>query len=278
MERTTANLWLCGVGVALAALLAGCSHGPEPDFHPTKADLASAKPTPDETASSKTAAQASAKAAQGASNLPAANSPPLTRHPTSPDPAGGKFTLAQAVKGLPGKKHGKLVAEIDTSMGKLTCQLFDKKAPVTVANFVGLARGKRPWWDARKAAWMHTPYYDGTTFHRVIPGFMIQGGDYLGNGTGDVGYQFKDEMDPSLKHDKAGQLCMANRGPNTNAAQFFITDAAAPHLDAMHTYTIFGQCAPTSVVAKIARVPQSGPPSNRPNQPVTIEHVKIRRE
>lgn len=193
--------------------------------------------------------------------------------PTEPDPHNGQFTLAEAVKGLP--KQGGLAAQIKTSMGSFYCDLFEEKAPVTVANFVGLARGLRKYWDAEKLAWTARPYYDGTTFHRVIPGFMIQGGDHTGTGKGGIGYLIKDEPQPTLRHDSPGQLCMANRGKDTNEAQFFVTEAAAPHLDG--SYTIFGQCEPATLVQRIARVPQSGMPQNRPITPVTIEKVEIRR-
>jgi peptidyl-prolyl cis-trans isomerase A (cyclophilin A) len=197
----------------------------------------------------------------------------IVQPPSEPDPHAGKFTLEEALKGLP--KQGGLAAHIKTSMGSFYCDLFDTKAPVTVANFVGLARGLRKFWDGEKLAWVARPYYDGTVFHRVIPGFMIQGGDHTGSGRGRIGYQLADELDPALRHDRGGQLCMANRGKNTNEAQFFITEAAAPHLDG--SYTIFGQCEPTTLVQRIARVPQSGAPTNRPLTPVVIERVEVRR-
>lgn len=188
-----------------------------------------------------------------------------------PDPHGGNFPLTEAVAGLP--KKGRLTATIHTSMGVLTCDLYEDKTPNTVANFVGLARGLRKYWDTRQNAWVGSNYFDGTTFHRVIPTFMIQGGDYMGDGSGFTGYMIPDELHPTLKHDRGGQLCMANRGPNTNSAQFFITEAAAPHLD--NSYTIFGQCEPLDVVFRIARVPQG--PANRPITPVTMERVEISR-
>jgi peptidyl-prolyl cis-trans isomerase A (cyclophilin A) len=197
----------------------------------------------------------------------------VTQPPTTPDPRGGKFTLKDALKDLPGKQP--LVATIHTNLGTLYCDLFDDKAPNTVANFVGLARGLRETWSAKDKAWVAKPYYDGTTFHRVIPGFMIQGGDYAGDGSGNLWYSIPDEVHPSLKHDRAGQLCMANRGPNTNEGQFFITEGAAPHLDG--SYSIFGQCIPTEIVNRIARVPQSGAPDNRPLTPVIMERVTIER-
>jgi peptidyl-prolyl cis-trans isomerase A (cyclophilin A) len=217
------------------------------------------------------------RAKEGESAEVAVKPPPgfqvATGAPDSKDPHAGKFSLDEALKDLPGK--GKLHATIRTSLGSLECQLFDDKAPNTVANFVGLARGLRKFWSAKEKAWVNKPYYDGTTFHRVIPEFMIQGGDWKGDGSGDMYYTIPDELHPSLKHDRGGLLCMANRGPNTNEAQFFITEAGASHLDT--SYTIFGECSPVDLVKRIARVPQSGPPNNRPLTPVVIEKVTIAR-
>jgi len=190
--------------------------------------------------------------------------------PSPDDPLKGKFTLEDATKGLPAGKE--LVATIDTSMGKLECKLFADKAPITVANFVGLARGIRPW-KTPEGKWEKKAAYDGTTFHRVIKGFMIQGGDAKGNGTGEPGYVIPDEIWEDANHDRAGLLCMANRGKNTNGAQFFITDAAAPHLD--NGYTIFGECEPVDVVHKIASVPVRG---DRPESAPEIKKVTISRK
>lgn len=188
-----------------------------------------------------------------------------------PDPMSSSFTLAQAVAGLPAS--GALVATIKTSKGELRCKLFEDKAPIAVANFVGLARGTRPFKD--KNQWVTRAAYDGTTFHRVIKGFMVQGGDPQGTGRGEPGYIFKDELwtGNGSKHDRPGLLCMANRGPDTNGMQFFITDASAPHLD--RSYTIFGECAPISVVHALANVPTE--PGDRPVQDVTIDKVEISR-
>jgi peptidyl-prolyl cis-trans isomerase A (cyclophilin A) len=157
-------------------------------------------------------------------------------------------------------------------MGSLACKLFDDKAPNTVANFVGLARGVRPWKDPSDD-WVKRPAYDGTTFHRIIKGFMIQGGDPKGNGTGEPGYVIKDELWTGAKHDRAGLLCMANRGHDTNGAQFFITDEAAAHLD--NNYTIFGECSPVTTVHEIAATPVRG---SSPVTPVTIKSVTVARE
>lgn len=180
----------------------------------------------------------------------------------------------------------------DTSMGKMKCELFPKQAPKTVANFIGLAQGTKHWTDPKTGQKVEKPLYDGTIFHRVIPNFMIQGGDPLGNGTGDPGYRFNDELVPGLEFDKAGRLAMANSGPNTNGSQFFITEIANPHLNACFDeggcdrggrhveknsgYTIFGQCDDASVelVKQIARV-ATDPRNNRPDLDVTLNHVEI---
>lgn len=188
--------------------------------------------------------------------------------PTAPDPRHGMFTLANATEGLEGT--GPLVAEIETSMGSFTCDLLQTEAPLTVANFVGLARGRREFWDGVEGRWTRRPFYDGSIFHRVIPGFMIQGGDVLRSGFGGTGYEIRDEN--VRGHDAAGQLCMANHGPDTNGGQFFITETARTHLDG--SYSIFGRCRPADLVGRIARVPVNG---ERPSTPVFIQHVRIRR-
>jgi peptidyl-prolyl cis-trans isomerase A (cyclophilin A) len=185
------------------------------------------------------------------------------------DPLDGKFTLAQATAGLPAQ--GKLFADIRTPKGTLECELYSDKAPITVANFVGLARGLRPFKDP-SGNWVKKAAYDGTTFHRVIKGFMIQGGDPAGSGAGEPGYTIVDEIWDGAKHDARGYLCMANRGKNTNGMQFFITDAAAAHLDG--GYTIFGKCQPDSVIEALASSEVSG---DRAVNPPKIESVVIRR-
>ncbi len=168
-------------------------------------------------------------------------------------------------------------AVIDTTMGRLTCKLYDQQAPVTVANFIGLAEGSKDWTDPKTLQKVHhQPYYNGTIFHRVIPGFMIQGGDRTGTGMGDPGYFFQDEIVPSLTFDEPGRLAMANSGPSTNGSQFFITEDAVPQLDGKHT--IFGQCDAHSVLleASIARMPRDQ--SDKPLTPVVITRVTIVRE
>jgi peptidyl-prolyl cis-trans isomerase A (cyclophilin A) len=188
----------------------------------------------------------------------------------SDDPLNGTFTLQEATKGLPPK--GKLIADITTEVGKMRCDLFDDKAPRAVANFVGLARGLRPFKDPTTREWVKRPGYDGTMFHRIIKGFMIQGGDPTGTGAGEPGYIFQDEVWPGATHDRRGLLCMANRGPNTNGMQFFILDGAATHLD--RSFTIFGKCEPDSVIQAIAATEVKG---DRAVKPPKISKVTIRR-
>jgi peptidyl-prolyl cis-trans isomerase A (cyclophilin A) len=190
--------------------------------------------------------------------------------PSPDDPLHGKFTLADATQGLGGS--GGLLAAIDTDLGKLECRLYEDRAPITVANFVGLARGTRPWKNP-EGKWVKKPAYDGTTFHRIIKGFMIQGGDPKGNGAGEPGYVIPDEIWEDGRHDRAGLLCMANRGADTNGAQFFITDDVTPHLD--RGYTIFGECGPVELVHKLGSVEVVG---ERPKTPLKIKSVKIQRE
>jgi peptidyl-prolyl cis-trans isomerase A (cyclophilin A) len=166
-----------------------------------------------------------------------------------------------------------LYAHFTTSEGKFTIQLFDEDAPKTVENFVGLAAGTKEWTDPRTGRKGTAPYYNGTVFHRVIDGFMIQGGDPLGQGTGGPGYKFADEFHPKRRHGKAGVLSMANSGPNTNGGQFFITLAATPWLDDKHS--VFGEVVEgMDVVKKIGSTPTSKP-GDRPVKPITIESVTI---
>ncbi len=163
----------------------------------------------------------------------------------------------------------------DTPLGQISCVLFPDKAPKTVANFIGLANGTKTWTNPMTGqVFKAKSLYEGTIFHRVIPNFMIQGGDPLGNGTGSPGYSFEDEFSPELRFDRPGRLAMANSGPNTNGSQFFITEVPTPHLDNLHT--IFGQCddASIEIVKAIARVP-SDPRNNRPDKAVTIEKITI---
>lgn len=186
------------------------------------------------------------------------------------DPRGGEFTLEEATAGLSGE--GPLMARLKTSRGTMTCELFEDEAPRTVANFVGLARGLRPYKDPQGEAWVTGRYYDGTVFHRVIPGFMIQGGDPLGTGLGGAGYVLPEEPS-SRRHDEAGMLSMANRGPGTGSSQFFITLGPTAHLDGRHT--IFGQCdeAAVTIADDIAHTARDQ--NDKPLDPEVLESVTI---
>jgi cyclophilin family peptidyl-prolyl cis-trans isomerase len=173
---------------------------------------------------------------------------------------------------------GKPTAIIETTVGNLTCTLFPDKAPIGVENFIGLATGTKDWKNPVSGATKHgVPLYNGTIFHRVIPNFMIQGGDPAGNGTGDPGYKFKNEVSSDLLFDRPGRLAYANSGPDTNGSQFFITEVAVPHLNG--NYTIFGQCDEASVALVKAIAHKATDPSNdRPFRPVKIVQIKVVRE
>jgi peptidyl-prolyl cis-trans isomerase A (cyclophilin A) len=164
-------------------------------------------------------------------------------------------------------------AIIKTSAGSMTCELFTKAAPNTVANFVGLATGTKEFKDPKTGEMVKRPYYNGLIFHRVISGFMIQGGDPLGNGTGGPGYQFDNE-NTDVSFSKPGVLAMANAGPNTNGSQFFITVAPTPSLEG--NYNVFGQVISGQDIAdKISNVPTG--PQDRPITPVVIESITIQK-
>jgi peptidyl-prolyl cis-trans isomerase A (cyclophilin A) len=205
---------------------------------------------------------ASAIWAQSGSSTPASSQgAPATKAATAAKPAVHAST--------------KPIAIIKTTVGNLTCTLFPDKAPIGVANFIGLASGTKDWKNPVSGVTKHgVPLYDGTIFHRVIPDFMIQGGDPAGNGQGDPGYKFKNETSPDLLFDQPGRLAYANAGPGTNGSQFFITEVATPHLNG--GYTIFGQCDEASVVLvkQIARM-ASDPANNKPFRPVKIIHISI---
>jgi peptidyl-prolyl cis-trans isomerase A (cyclophilin A) len=203
--------------------------------------------------------------------------PALAQQSTPPPPA------AQPAEDLPDAPTANIAVTIvpngptvvmDTSMGRITCQFYQKQAPKAVANFIALAQGSRDWTDPGTKKLQHNkPLYDGTTFHRVIPEFMIQGGDPVGTGMGDPGYAFEDEIDPNLNFDRPGRLAMANSGPNTNGSQFFITEQAYDTLNGH--YSLFGQCDDPSVqvVKAIARVPRDA--DDKPLTPVTLDKVTI---
>jgi peptidyl-prolyl cis-trans isomerase A (cyclophilin A) len=188
--------------------------------------------------------------------------------PASKPSAGARAPVHHAATGQP-------TAIIETTAGNMTCTLFPDKAPIGVKNFIGLANGTRDWKNPVSGSTKHgVPLYDGTIFHRVIPGFMIQGGDPAGNGTGDPGYKFKNEVSSDLMFDKPGRLAYANAGPDTNGSQFFITEVATPHLNG--NYTIFGQCD-DATVALVKQIAQMGrdPSNDKPFRPVKINHIKI---
>jgi peptidyl-prolyl cis-trans isomerase A (cyclophilin A) len=217
------------------------------------------------------------------------------------DPIDGPFTLEMAFEGAPelaDKSKGKLTAVFNTSMGTFECELYEDKAPLTVANFVGLTRGVRPFKDPRdrkSEEWKKERYYDGTIFHRVIEDFMIQGGDPTAMGVGTPGYFIPDEFDPELRHDGPGYLSMANRNPydpvtqkpiydektgltvgNTGSAQFFVTVRETEALNDRHT--IFGKCD-TGLPIEISKVPTlSRPIKDKPREDVVIEKIDFVRK
>lgn len=167
---------------------------------------------------------------------------------------------------------GALYARFKTSMGDMVAELFENEAPRTVANFVALATGNVEWKDPKSGQKTNRPLYSGTIFHRVIPEFMIQGGDPEGTGRGGPGYRWGDEINPKLRHDKPGMLSMANAGPNTNGSQFFITEVATPWLDGKHA--VFGQIVENAeLIAKITNVPRG--PGDRPKTNIVLEQVEV---
>ena len=197
-------------------------------------------------------------AAQAASTPQPATNPPVHKAATAAPAAAAEPT-----------------ATIHTTAGDLHCTLLPKVAPIGVENFIGLANGSKDWTSPVSHAKKHgVPLYDGTIFHRVIPGFMIQGGDPKGDGTGDPGYKFKNETSPTVKFDRPGRLAYANSGPDTNGSQFFVTEVPYPSLNG--GYTIFGQCddAAVELVKKIARMATDG---ERPLRPVKITHIDTHR-
>ena len=199
-----------------------------------------------------------------------------TTPPATPAPAQELPDAPQATAAAMIHPNGPTVV-MDTSMGRITCQFYQQQAPKAVANFIGLAEGTIDWTDpTTKKKQHHKRYYDDTTFHRVIPGFMIQGGDPAGTGMGDPGFSFDDEFDPNLNFDQPGRLAMANSGPNTNGSQFFITEQ--PYDSLNQHYTLFGQCDEPSVtvVKTIGLVERDG--NDKPLTPVILKKVTIVRE
>jgi len=184
---------------------------------------------------------------------------------------------AFAGQDAPAKKAGgKVYAHFTTNLGKFTVELFEKDAPKTVANFVGLAEGTKEWTDPKTGAKVKKPFYNGLIFHRVIADFMIQGGDPLGTGTGDPGYKFADEFGSGRKMDKAGVMAMANSGPNSNGSQFFITLKETNYLNGKHT--VFGEVTEgMDTIRKIGET-KTSKPGDRPVVPVVMQSVTIERK
>jgi peptidyl-prolyl cis-trans isomerase A (cyclophilin A) len=245
---------------ALLILAAGCEHTSKTD----KPDKNAAPP-----------AQPPSKTVDNPPAQPPAVAPPKEDLPPAPpgDPNEVRppvaADLAEYMKTIKGE--GTLVASFDTSMGTIRCELFGDAAPMTVANFVGLATGQKPWTNPKTGnKEVGKPYFDGLVFHRVIKEFMIQGGDPLGVGRGGPGYKFGDEF-RNGKTMQVGTLAMANAGPSTNGSQFFITEVATDFLQDKHT--IFGQCKEIDLVKQIARVPQDA--QNKPDTPVVMNKVTI---
>lgn len=172
------------------------------------------------------------------------------------------------------KMKSGLYTVFETTKGRIVCELYEKEAPKTVENFVGLVKGEKEWMDPKSGEMVKRPFYNGLVFHRVIPKFMIQGGCPLGMGTGGPGYKFADEFHPSLKHGQPGRLSMANSGANTNGSQFFITTDPTPWLDNRHS--IFGQVVEgQEVVDAISKSPTGA--QNRPQEPIVMTSVTVER-
>jgi peptidyl-prolyl cis-trans isomerase A (cyclophilin A) len=234
-----------------AALSAGCQKATE-----SPGDTKTAPPSPPAAASG-----------PGASRpAPAAPRPLRPEPPTAED-------LPGYLQGLAGE--GPLMATFETSMGDIHCELFADKVPMTVANFVGLARGLKAFRHPGTNQVEQRPFFDGLVFHRVIPNFMIQGGDPLGQGVGGPGYRFGDEFHAELRHDRGGILSMANAGPGTNGSQFFITERPTPHLDDRHS--VFGACREVELIKEIARVAKAPGSDSLPAEPIVLTRVVISR-
>ena len=255
--------------VTSAVALTACKNDPPPEPVRDEPAPQASVTAPLSINSARRPPPAMARPGMGQPRRPILARPASSVAPSDDDPLKGKWSLAEATAGVPGK--GALLATIDTDQGTLVCQLFEDKAPLSVANFVGLARGVRPW-KSPDGKWVKKPAYDGTVFHRIVKGFMIQGGDPTGTGAGQPGYNVPDEIWEGAYHDRAGLLCMANRGADTNGAQFFITDGPAPHLD--NRYTILGECAPIDLVHRLGSVETQG---EKPTAPPKMKSVTIKR-
>jgi peptidyl-prolyl cis-trans isomerase A (cyclophilin A) len=251
--------------ILLLALAGGCEHKSKKNEPANKPAGGSGAPTATPGSGSANSLDSDMKPE------PVAKADGEVRPPTAAD-------LAEYTKDIPGE--GTLIAKIETPMGTLNCELYGDKAPMTVANFVGLATGKKPWLNPKtNKVEKGVPYFDGIIFHRVIPNFMLQTGDPLGKGFGGPGYNFDDEFAQGLKMD-AGALAMANAGPGTNGSQFFIMEGSRPDLVGRHS--IFGQCKELDLIKQIARVPKQCPDCNpddpkaaAPATPIAMTKVTI---
>ena len=251
--------WILGsIGVVALAAVTGCG-APEPARAPESQPPAATPAPPAET-----------PAPPAATPAPA----PATPAPSTEKPASSEAPPAAGTDKPSASKHGPGVyAHVTTNHGPIVVRLFDKDAPKTVENFVSLAEGRKQWRNPRTNTMVRRPYYNNLTFHRIIPGFMIQGGDPEGKGTGGPGFTFEDEFSPKLRHNKAGILSMANRGPDTNGGQFFITLGPTPHLDNKHS--VFGEVIEgLDTVRAIAKVPTR---DDQPLKPVVMKTVRIER-
>lgn len=215
--------------------------------------------------------KAAANADKAAPAAEAASEPKAAASKSDAKSAKAKTTPKDKTKGFT-----KMYAIFDTSMGEFKVRLHHAQVPKTVENFVGLAEGTKEWTEPKTMKKKKTPLYDGTIFHRVIKGFMIQGGDPLGNGTGGPGYRFNDEFHPDLRHSKEGVLSMANAGPNTNGSQFFITLGPTPHLDNRHS--VFGEVVEGMDVVKAIGATPTNRTNDKPTKDVVINKIKIVRE
>ncbi len=254
--------WIAGFMCALTFVVAGCGAPPEPA---RPADAPATTPAPAPTPEPPPAAP------------PEKPAPPADKPAASTEkPSAASETPASKPASPPASaKHGPGVyARIATNHGEMVARLFDKEAPKTVENFVMLAEGKKQWMNPRSRTMVRRPYYNNLTFHRVIPKFMIQGGDPEGTGMGGPGYTFADEFHPKLRHSKAGILSMANAGPNTNGGQFFITLGPTPHLNDRHS--VFGELVEgMDTLMAIGKVPTGA--SDKPVEPVVIKSIRIER-
>lgn len=250
--------WIVGLMCALTLVVAGCGAPPEPA---RPADAPATTPAPAPTPEPPPAAPPEKPAPPAEAPPPTTEKPSAAAEKPASPPASAKYG--------PG-----VYARIATNHGEMLARLFDKEAPKTVENFVMLAEGKKQWMNPRSRTMVRRPYYNNLTFHRVIPKFMIQGGDPEGTGMGGPGFTFADEFHPKLRHSKAGILSMANAGPNTNGGQFFITLAPTPHLNDRHS--VFGELVEgTDTLMAIGKVPTGA--SDKPVKPVVIKSVRIER-